>query len=361
MMNDEGKDLKPKENDDLEAMMEQASKGVDDNFKEDNEDDGKSTKRVIVITSIGLALFIIILIIGAVLLQRPQDFEDKTAEPDWVSKEDDFEDDDYFIEEEHPVEVYEWAKQPYDEDTFWEEGIEDEILEVSKDDYRNFYFAISWMPSGLENEFNDGELDGPYTNDVEQRYLDDVDGEELEENPEFSYALVEDYEKAIVVHTERLLNPTFGGWASAQISMGDGREIKDERYYNNLRNIFSEDWWEANIKEHEDYTKLPVMAEWNIGEWDKYNLAERETFEQGVFYGQLNETEGNIIETEIVGLDEEDQPIVDVSIPVKYAALDENGESLEVLGNLKLTFESNQNSIDVRERVVISDAELMLE
>ena len=128
-----------------------------------------------------------------------------------------------------------------------------------------------------------------------------------------------------------------------------------------MKDIFSEEWWNENIKEHEDYTNLPIMAEWNPGEWDKYNLAQKKLLEQGVFYGQVNETEDNIITAEIVGVDEEGQAVINVTIPVKYVALSENGGNVEITGNLELTFESNQNSIDVRERIVISNAKLTLD
>lgn len=359
MMRNEDENLKPKKNDELEKMMKQAAKGIDDNINKKKKENKKSTKKVVIFTSIGLVLFIATLIVGAILLKKPQEFEDKTASPDWVDNEGVVNIESPPLEVEYPIEVYEWAKEPYNQDTFWEEGMEKEILNVSKDDYRNFYFAISWMPSGLENEFNKGELDEPYTNDVSKRYIENEG--KYEENPNFSYALVEDYEKAIVVHTQRLLNPTFGGWAEVQVPATEGREIKDDRQYNNLKDIFSQEWWNENIKEYEDYTNLPIMAEWNPGEWDKYNLAQKELIEQGMFYGQVNETEGNIIVAEIAGIDEEGQAVIDVTIPVKYVALGESGNNVEITGSLELTLESNQDSIDVRERIVISNAKLTLD
>lgn len=359
-MNEENekKDL----NENLDEMMKSASEKVDynDNNNKGNKK-GKSTKKVIIFTVIGLLLFGAVLATGAFMMNENDEFVDKSEDPDWVDKDNvatEVDDDDEFLDEwnfERPIEVSDWAMNPFVQSEFWEEeGIEDKILEKSREELQGFYSSVSWISSGIPSGYDDPGIAGPYTNNIEERFLEDES-----ENPEFSYALSEDYQKAYVVYTERLLNPSFGGWAVVQSS--DLVSVKDNRIYNQLRDMFSNEWWDNNVKESEDYTGLPIITEWTNGDWDKYDLAEREANRYGVFYGVIDDNEDRYVTSENIGSDEENQPIMQVSSPVKYYAFGKDKKLVEISGTLELTLQSNSDTLNVENRVIISDAKLTLE
>ena len=355
MMND--KDHNSDEN--LKKLMESAAdnSGLDDLIDSNKDSKEKSTKKIVMFTIAGLFAFGVVLVSAALMLNNNPEFVDKSETPSWVEKEgineEDGENDYDYWEFEHPVELKDWATRPFERDEFWSiEGIEDEVLEISRE-MQSFYSTVSWMKSGLPHPYEDEELAGPFTNDISKRYLKDGS-----ENPDFSYALSEDYQKAYVTYTERLLNPIFGGWVQAQSSE---RNIKNDSIYNQLKDMFSSEWWNNNIKEGEDYSNLPIVAEWNNGDWDKYNLAERNSNKYGAFYGEVKETEDRYLTTKAIGLDEENQAIIEVSSPVEYSAFGADGELVKITGTLELTLRSDIEKLNVENRVIIDEARLVLD
>lgn len=346
-------------NNNLDEMMKNATQKVEYEG-EDNNSEKKPSKKVVIFSIVGTLLFIGILAVGAIMIQKPQDFEDKTKTPGWVDEQKGLKESknkgyDYdFSDVEQPIKLREWAQNPYNKNSFWnKDGIEEELLKISKEEYKNFYFSIFWMPSGIDHGHKDETLAGPYTNDVSKQF------ENGKPNPNFSYTLAEDYEKAYVIYTERLLNPMFGNWSSTQ-SYGDYKvPTKENGKFNELRDMFSSKWWNENIDEYKDYSNLPVLVEWEKDNWSQYNLAKRDVDIYGVFYGQVNETENNLITVEILGVDELfEQPIIKVKTPVKYSAFKENGSLAEIEGTLELTLQANENSLDSNNRIIISNARL---
>lgn len=354
MKNNEDKNLNS--NDNLDELMKVASEKVEEDkeIEVSNEENKKSTKKVILFTSGGLLVFAGVILSGALFMNNPQEFVDKTETPGWVEggNADENSNDNYNPWDfEKPVELSDWANAPYDKESFWQQDdIENKILEASKE-YQGFYFSVASTNSGIPHGYDDEQLVGPYTNDIEKRYLEDGSV-----NGDFSYALTEDYEKAYVTYTERLINPVFGDWSKMQSS--DDLEIKSNMQFNALKDMFTVDWWNENIKESEDYSSLPIFAEWTQNDWDKFNIDESNVDMYGTFYGKITETDENIIQSEQIGVDQEGQAIMKVSSPVTYSAFGEDGDNVEIHGELELTLKSNSDSTDVANRVVISDAEL---
>lgn len=357
MINDDEK--KVNSNDNLDELMKTATQKISDDYGDNNgiNKKKKSTKKVIVLTISGLLLFAGILSAGAIFMNKPQSFEDKTKIPDWVEKKDEEEYEDDLIDEwdfEVPVELKDWASNPYISEAFWDnKKIEGVLLEEAREK-RGLYSATSWMKSGLPSPYDDEEIAGPYTNDISKRYAEDG----VSDNPEFSYALAEDYQKAYILYTERLLNPTFGGWSSMQYSDVD---IKRNIKFNQLKDMFSNQWWKENIENPDNYKNLPILVEWEKGDWDKYSLPEKETTNQGIFYGEVVEDEDRYISIENIGIDEENQAILKVNSPVKYYAKDINDDLIEITGTLELTLQSNSENLNVENRVIITEAKLMLD
>lgn len=351
-MKDNNKDLKPK--DDLEEMMKNATDG-DQDTSEETEKAPKTTK-VVVSTLVGLVVLGGAFFFGSSYINQPQDFENKTQDPGWISEqkevtqepEEDPADNWNFN---FPIELKSFAKKPYDKETFWTEENTNLVMREARKN-SSLVSGVSWIKSGMSAK-KDAKV---YTNDVKKRYL-----ENGEKNPLFSYALSEDYKKAYVAYTERLLNPIFGNWSTAQSRGNAGNYYTIEaREFEKLKDMFTDEWWSKNIKESQDYSKLPVLAEWKPDSWKKLNLKEREEYREGVFYGKIENDIKNFSKVTIVGNDSEGMPIIKISSPVKFYANKEGGGVVKKSGNLTLTLQSNTENIDVKNRVIIANAYLKM-
>lgn len=356
MKNDDNK--KVDSNDNLDELMKSATEKVSYDGGDDNKKKSKSTKKVVISTVIGLLLFGAALTVGAFMMGDNDIFEDKTKNPDWVGKEDDGVDKPIPEGEwdfDHPVELDEWAQEPFDSIAFWEsEDNLNAVLDKSQR-FQGLSDTIMWVSSGLPHGYADpeGVLDDPYTNDLTKEFLEDGS-----ENPQYSYALREDYQKAYVTYTERLLNPIFGEWIFAQRA---NMPLKDNKTYNALSSMFTNSWWSDNVKEGEDYTGLPILVDWEGNDWDGIEFAERETGRYGTFFGRIVEDDENRVTSEIIGYDVNLQTIVKVNSPVEYYAFGKDEKVIHKKGTLEITLMSNSDSIDIRNRVVISDAKLSLD
>lgn len=348
-------DLNKNENKDLDELMKIATEKIEEK-DEEQEVEKKSPKKIILWTSISMVAFIGLLSVGGMML-GDQEFENKSKTPEWVAEEKGEDEINHNVFEfARPVEIYPWAQEPYNIDTFWaNEKNEKDILALSLTDYRNFYSNVAWIKSGIAPEDKNENLAGPFTNDTMKQYNDNGSI-----NKDFSYALSEDYQKAYALSMERLLNPVFGGWAVAQSSEKFGRDIAGSTEFRPLEDLFDKTWWENNITKTNRFDNLPLMAEWKSGSWEKYNINKDVPSTNGVFYGKLAESEGHIINVQNLGSDSMGQPILKVSSPVKFYAFNEKGGIVTVDGTLDLTFKSNELDIDVKKRVVISDAKLTI-
>lgn len=348
-----------KNNNDLEELMKNATEKVDETTDKNvhNEKSSNKTKKVVLLTLIGLVLLGGVFVSAGILMNKPQDFENKTKNPNWIEKTDTPE----TVENknewnfDHPIELKEWAIMPYNKNSFWTESNVDEVL-LEAQNNSSFYSSVSWIHSGLPSPYENLESK-VYTNNLSERYLEDGS-----ENPDFSYAVSEDYQKAYITYTERLLNPVFGNWSVAQYNPGSESVINAKRNYefNSLKDMFSSEWWTSNIQESKDYSKLPLFAEWETGSWKNYNLKERENPKEAIFYGQVEFDEGEYLTAETIGNDEENMPIIKIDSPVKFYALQKDGEMIRKTGTLSLTLKSNYNSTNENDRIVIDKAGLII-
>lgn len=338
----------------IEELLKSATETVNEEIKTDNDNKkNKKTKKVIISTSVGLGLFMSALIVGPLLLKNQEDFEDKTETPSWVSKENEKKSEEKSKKEwdfDYPIEVHEWSKQPYDRATFWTEKNTDEIMKQGEN-IKGLNESLLSIPSSKEHGYDDpnGQLVGAYTNDPTKEYNEDGS-----ENKMFSYAVKEDYVKSFVVNVERILNPVFGEWVFSQRA---GRDLKSEQTYEELEDMFTPEWWSANIKEGQDYSKLPLVVDWNGDDWGGLKFAERVDGRYGTFYGEIVATEENPVTGSIKGYDERGARIVELKIPVQYKAFGED-DYLIKKGTLTVEMRSNILDIDSRSRVILSNASL---
>lgn len=337
-----------KTNDDnnLNEMLKAASENAD-NFSE-NKSKNKSKKKAIWITLGSMTAFGVLLFAGALML-RPQEFEDKTESPTWVSEQKDREEQAEKISMwnfEYPVDVPEWTKQPFSLESI----VEDEKTLAKAHEFAESIQAIqsslSWMPSG--ELLNDEE---GYTNDIAEEFI----GDNIP-NPDYSYTLREDYLTAYSTYIQRLINPTFGDWIFAQRYI-PAQPMKDNNTYRVLSDMFSDEWWDNNIEENYDYSALPLLADWEGDNFGGLEFAQ-ENSRYGTFFGVVNETEDDYVTIESLGVDERESEILKIDTPVKFVAFGTQGP-IEKHGTVSITLASNNEPIS-QNRVVITHSELIL-
>lgn len=342
MMND---DEHRKVEDNAEDLFKAATEGISDNVNmyEDKDDSGVSKKIVIGVVSV-ISIALIVLLVFT-FLNKNDEFVDKTEDPSWVEKspvvsnkgEWDFE---------YPADVPSWTKQVYNQSSFFED--EEQVLEMRKwvSSIQSLSFATSWIPSGETGE----ELGPEYTNDLSLEY-----DEEDELNNYFSYVLQENYIDAYGLGIQRLLNPVFGGWVYAQMHTDSIPQV-DNAQFEVLREMFSDEWWGGNIKSNENYSNLPIMADW---EGNKFYIESKENT-TGVYYGEVVNTEENGVQVEDLGEGYRGHSILKVTTPVEFHAFTKDGKSTKT-GKITLTLEPNSYEHDELVRVVVSNASLSLD
>ena len=350
MMTNKNKEFKEDAN--LEKMLETASMKTKEEEKSDKDHKGSSKKAVLITSGVMLA-FGALLAVGALSL-RPQEFEDKTKDPTWIAENEEKEtavNENSQWDFEYPVEVPKWSKQPFADGASLNN--EETLAEVNKfaEDIQSFQASVSWMPSGVQ-----GTWDGAgtaYTNKIEDKFINDN-----VINPEYAYALKEDYVEAYSTYVQRLINPTFGEWIFAQ-KYSPAESVKNKAEYQVLNDMFSDEWWAANVKENEDYSAIPVLADWNGDNFGGLEFAEPVPSRYGTFFGVVNETEENYVTVETLGKDERDSEILKIDTPVKYVAFGVDDELIEKFGTLSMTLASNSEPISPN-RVVIVESKLTL-
>jgi hypothetical protein len=339
---------------DIEKMMKLASESVDESVVKKK----KSNKFKIIVSAVISVFLIIGLVYGAKKL-RPQEFVNKTETPPNINENNSSPNNkgpspDDIWQFERPVKVPEWAIKPYHYSMFENDKVLNEIYEYAQQG-QEFDLSVSWMPSGIKGDWEDaGE---PFTNKTWEAIIIDENGNEMP-NYQYKYALREDYYQAYAVYIQRLINPSFGNWVFAQTT---GDKLYDNNTYEVLKDMFTEDWWNNNIKENEDYSKLPILVDWDGDNFGGLELAEYIPGRYGTFYGEINQTEDNLISAEFMGLDERGMEIIKVSTPIKYAAFAKKDKVIEKRGTLELTLLSNEDISRLDNRIVISQAVLIIE
>lgn len=352
-MNEKEKNKK-KEFDELDEMFKNASNYKDSksNRVKEEQDNSKKVKKVVLSTLAGAAILTgAFFSVGYFTNYDSQTIQEhkKTGSISETKKQEETVVEDNW-DFDFPIGLKSWAKTPYDEKTFWNEDNMKLVMNEARK-HSSLVSGVSWIKSGL----NPKKGAKVYTNDVEKRYLKNG-----EKNPLFYYALAEDYKKAYVTYTERLLNPVFGNWSASQSKNMGGYSPVQSTEFEKLEDMFTDDWWAKNIKESEDYSKLPVLAEWKQGSWKNLKLKKKEDSREGVFYGRVENDIKNFSKVSFVGNDSEGMPIIKIISPVKFYANKEGGGVVKKSGTLTLTLQSNPNSIDVKNRVVISNASLKM-
>lgn len=169
-------------------------------------------------------------------------------------------------------------------------------------------------------------------------------------NPDFSYWTLETYSAEVGSYIERLINPTFGGWSSAQYASSPANKSLN---YDELADMFTSDWLIANAdKPYSEY--MPVFADWNGNNYGMDNLLETGPR----WYGEVVDST-----SEFVFDDEKEQYTVDLTANIKFTAWGKDESKLEKTGTLTLKLVSNADGLNDNSsnRVLIDGASLKVD
>lgn len=343
------------ENNDLDELMKVASEEV-----EHKDEQVTSFSKLMYITIAITTLTMIGLIFGFVVsIMNTQELEDDTTkpikQPNLISEQMIPEQEIDLLSEwqfEYPIDVPKWSKQPFDvENILGDEKIYEELIKYAEE-FQDIKASTAWMPSGIQ-----GDWEGAppvFTNKVWEQTLEDGSN-----NPRYSYTLREDYLIAYTIYIQKLINPVFGEWVFYQRSI-PSKPYKDNEKYEIFKKMFSEAWWNTYIKTGEDYTSLPILADWDGDNFGGLEFAEPEPGTYGTFYGVIHETEEDFVTAETIGPDNQGSEMIKISTPIKYVAFDKHKKSIEKYGTIKLILGSNDDVSEANNRVIIMDAELIL-
>lgn len=359
MMNNK-KENKFDKNKDLEKMMKVASEGTDlDDISSEKTSSNKSSKRAVKVALASFGALVALVSLAAILLKSDQEFIDKSETPDWVNKEseqervvvNDIKEEFTF---ERPIEVLSWMESPYDDSLIESEEVLKDIKNEARK-YPVFYSSIAWMPSSQKLNYEGAP--SPHTNDVFEEYLEDDT-----KNPLFSYTLLEDYERAFVIYTNRLMNPVFGGWDRAERS---DIETSLHASFGDLSDMFARTYWDELTDEYSDFSSLPILADWEDNNFGEMGLAEPVDGRYGKFYGEIVLTDEKDMDVEYTPSDELEEGEVEndrlsITMPVKYSAFGEDEDIIEVHGTLNIVLGPNVDITTRPNRVVITYAKLDL-
>lgn len=353
-MMENNKNDKLNEDKHLEKLLEVAIEEFEDKDQNTQLADKKDTYKKAVTIVMGIMVaFGVLLYVGSIGL-RPQEFKDETNIPSWVktqTEKEKFESENSEWKFEYPVKVPNWSKQPYKLGSVLNNQgqLYDELINFAEQ-FPDIKGYTAMMPSGIQ-----GNWEGAppiYTNNTYEETLEDGTP-----NPYYSYTLREDYLIAYSTYLQRLLNPTFGEWVFAQRYVPN-KPMKNNQTFEILRDMFSENWWNNNIKKDTDYSALPVLADWEGNDFGGLEFAEREPGRYGTFFGVVNDSEGRLVVAESLGKDSRNAEILKINTPVKYVAFGANKDLIEIPGNLIMTLASN-NKASEHNRVVIIDVVLI--
>lgn len=230
-------------------------------------------------------------------------------------------------EREGVVEIATWAKLPYSERKRNDaDGLKKDVISWSQG--TTFINFSSGMPSSSQG----------FTDDVNK--ASNADGTP---NMNYSYQSKENLEYNFGLYMNRLLNPVFGEWNG--VLMGPERET----YFpeNVFKDMFTNEWWEANITPN-DHSKLPIYVDWANDNYGGLSVEDH-------WYGEV------VLLTATSQADSENQGVdVDITAEIKFTNTDKNGKLLERTGILKLQLVDNVDSYDLEHRNLINKASLTI-
>lgn len=342
MMNNE-------ENKSLEELMKAATQSVDESLPSPEKDN--KSKKIIGVAVVGVLLVGGLIFAGKSLFFDNEDFVDQTKNPGVIADGEGPTELKDLWDFEYTAEVPEWTKAPFSQESFLADEAKMEEMYDWANSIEAIEFATAWLPS--KNIIPDGEEKSLYTNQLSEEKL-----ENGMPNMYFSYTLKEDYLRTFAIGINRLLNPVFGNWVFNQHSI-EGKPSKDGPSFTQLKDMFSESWWTANVSENTDYSKLPVVADWEGDSFGGLQFADRNSDVLGTFYGIITETEENPVVVEELTSGHRGAPVFKITVPVSFYAKGEN-DTIKKTGTLTLTLEPNKYEYSEMYRVVISDANLVL-
>ena len=329
-------------NNNLEDMLDVAKEEID------IETTKKRPIKMFAIIGTMMVVLAISLVISKIII-KPQDFVDLTDKSGSIHTKE-YGSDGYWNFE-YPTKVPTWSKQVFNQSFVTEKDNTYKSLMKFAEGYHDIVAFTAAMPSGIAGDWEDAPP--AYTNDLSQEKIDGF------ENPLFSYTLQEDYLIAYANYVHRLINPVFGDWVFAQRYV-PSKPLKNNNDLEILKSMFDPQWWETNIVKDTDYTKLPILVDWDGDNFGGLEFAELEPGRYGTWYGVVNTDEENIVLVENLGRDERNSPILQIKTPIKYSAFGFDDKIIEKTGELELTLMSNPVG-HMLNRVVIKDAKLKID
>lgn len=298
---------------------------------------------------VGAMIALIIILALSKITIKPQNFVDLTDKSGYMHTKE-YNSDGYW-DFKYPSTVPTWSKQIFNQSFITErDDTYKALMKFAEGHHDIVAFTIS-MPSEIGGNWEDAPP--AYTNDLNEKIIDGV------ENQFFSYTLREDYMIAYSNYVHRLINPVFGDWVFAQRYV-PSKPLKDNKDLAVLESMFDPEWWETNVVEGKDYTKLPILVDWNGDNFGGLEFAELEPGRFGTWYGIVNTDEENVVLVQNLGRDERGSPILQIKTPIKYSAFGIDDEIIEKTGELELTLMSNPIG-HMLNRVVLKDAKLRID
>lgn len=169
-------------------------------------------------------------------------------------------------------------------------------------------------------------------------------------NPKYSYWTAETFTTQAGEDIERLLNPTFGGWAANQYASHPGNT---QFNLNGISDMFTNRWVVANSgKKFSEY--VPVYADWTGND---YGLGDNLLTSGPRWYGQVTGSTSEFAYDNV-----SQQYVVTMVANVKFTAWAKDQSKLEKTGVLTLKFVSNATGLNgSNHTVLIDDASLKVD
>ena len=170
-------------------------------------------------------------------------------------------------------------------------------------------------------------------------------------NPKYSFLTSDNVKQNYSSYVNRLINPVFGTWGDLQYSKNNP---KSNAAATLLRDMFTDDWWYANTKAGEDYSKVPVFADWNANDYGMKFKDEKGS--QGRWFGE-------VVSENIRTNQNSDGSFknIELTANIKYSAYSSDGSIATKMGVLKLTMVQNPSTDNnPTNRILINNATLTI-
>ena len=232
----------------------------------------------------------------------------------------------------------------------------------------------SWQTKSVNSQMNNGQMsnelnsaiqnwikkDSSLTNTTRASFSSEKNGFTSDKskaensdgtiNPKYSYLTTEKVNEQYALTINMLLNPEFGSWNQAQYSDNGGKSSKT---LGNLQPLFTDSWWKSNVSKN-DYSKLPVYADWNANDYHGRKFADKSN---GRWFVSLTSESISPI-TKNDGSFKE----LDITDKVTFYANGKDGKVMTKKGTLKLTMVENMAEDDSNSnRLLINQASLTID